>query len=138
MTSLKTTSSLAALAMLTLGTVAGCAATAPTGPATITSGSGDYTDGSYTETGEYTAPSGREAIEVTVTLADNVVTEVSAVGDATDPQAKLYQRKFSDGVADLVVGKNIDELSVDKVGGSSLTSDGFNDAIAAIKADAAK
>ena len=130
MTTLQTKTALAALAMISLTTVAGCAATADV--------KGDYADGTYTESGDYTAPSGPESVEVTVTLADNVITDVEVVGSATDPQAKLHQSQFIDGIPGLVVGKNIDEISVDKVGGSSLTSGGFNDAIAAIKADAAK
>ena len=136
MTSLQTKSALAALAMISVATVAGCAADAPAGPDTITSG--DYADGTYTESGSYQAPSGAETVEVTLTLADNVITEVEVVGDATDGQAKLHQGEFADGIADVVVGKNIDEISVDKVGGSSLTSGGFNAAVDAIKADAAK
>lgn len=136
MTSLQTKSALAALAMISLTTVAGCAATAPSDSASTTSG--DYADGTYTESGDYQAPSGAETVEVTVTLADNVITDVEVVGDATDAQAKLHQGEFTDGIADLVVGKNIDEISVDKVGGSSLTSGGFNAAIEAIKADAAE
>jgi len=136
MTSLQTKSALAALAMISVATVAGCAADAPAGPDTITSG--DYADGTYTESGDYQAPSGSETVEVTLTLADNVITEVEVVGDATDGQAKLHQGEFADGIADVVVGKNIDEISVDKVGGSSLTSGGFNAAVDAIKADAAE
>ena len=142
MTSLQTKTALAALAMLSLTTVAGCATTAPTASTgdtdTTTTTSGDYADGTYTESGDYQAPSGSETVEVTVTLADNVITDVEVVGDATDAQAKLHQGEFADGIADLVVGKNIDEISVDKVGGSSLTSGGFNAAIEAIKADAAE
>ena len=138
MTSLQKKTALAALAVLSLSTVAGCAATAPdeTGSGPVTAG--DYADGSYTESGDYTAPSGPESVEVTVTLADNIIIEVEVVGEATDAQAKLHQGQFIDGIDELVVGKNIDEISVDKVGGSSLTSGGFNDAIAAIKADAAE
>lgn len=138
MTSLQTKTALTALAMISLTTVAGCAATAPTGTDDIAATAGDYDDGSYTESGDYQAPSGTETVEVTVTLADNIITEVEVVGDATDAQAKLNQGEFIDGIGDIVVGKNIDEISVDKVGGSSLTSGGFNAAIDAIKADAAK
>lgn len=144
MTSLKTTSALAALAMISLTTIAGCATTAPAADTGTDAGdtpattSGEYADGTYTETGEYQAPSGTESVEVTVTLAGNDITDVEVVGDATDAQAKRYQSEFVDGIGDVVVGKNIDEISVDKVGGSSLTSGGFNEAIAAIKADAAE
>ena len=96
-----------------------------------------YVDGTYTASGDYQAPSGTETVEVTVTLADGVITEVTAVGDATDPQAQGYQGQFAAGIGAIVVGKSIDDIQVDKVGGSSLTSGGFTSAIDAIKADAA-
>ena len=40
------------------------------------------------------------------------------------------------GIAGEVVGKDIDDLSVSRVAGSSLTSGGFNDSLETIKADA--
>lgn len=98
---------------------------------------GTYKDGTYTESASYSAPSGTETVDVTLTLADNVITAVEVTGHATDPQAKEHQGEFKDGIAAVVVGKNIDEIQVDKVGGSSLTSGGFNKAVDLIKADAA-
>jgi uncharacterized protein with FMN-binding domain len=98
---------------------------------------GSYTDGDYTESADYQSPNGTEEITVDVTLADGVITAVTVTGDGDNPNSKLYQSKFAGGIADVVVGKNIDDISVDKVAGSSLTSAGFNDAIDAIKADAA-
>ena len=47
-----------------------------------------------------------------------------------------YQGKFAGGISNVVVGKNIDEIEVDKVSGSSLTSGGFNEAIEQIKQEA--
>ena len=109
---------------------------ASTAPET-TGSAGSYTDGEYTESADYQSPNGTEEISVTVTLADGVITAVEVVGDGDNPNSKLYQSKFAGGIADVVVGKSIDDISVDKVAGSSLTSAGFNDAIDAIKADAA-
>lgn len=97
---------------------------------------GDYSDGTYTETGDYTSPNGAEQVEVTLTLASNLITDVTVVGFGESPNSKQFQGEFIDGVAAEVVGKNIDVLSVDKVAGSSLTSGGFNKAVDAIKADA--
>lgn len=139
---------LAILTGLTLvGALAGCSTGAATGEAQPdgpsgdtdggTTGGGAYADGEYTESAQYQSPNGTEQVEVTVTLADGVITAVEVVGDGTNPNSKLYQGKFAGGIADVVVGKSIDEISVDKVAGSSLTSGGFNDAIDAIKADAA-
>jgi uncharacterized protein with FMN-binding domain len=96
-----------------------------------------YADGTYTESANYTSPNGIEEVKVTVTLAAGVITDVTVTGSGDNPNSKLYQGKFAKGIAGVVVGKNIDEISVDKVAGSSLTSGGFNDAIEEIKADAA-
>ena len=146
MSPLHTKSAVTTFAILSLATtLAGCTPTATTGTNTDTGTdtgtdtvtSGDYKDGTYTESGDYQAPSGTETVEVTVTLADNVITDVKVVGDATDPTAQLHQGEFISGIDGVVKGKNIDELDVHKVGGSSLTSGGFNAAIELIKADAA-
>ena len=150
MNRLQKKSAVAAFALLSLGTtLAGCAPTAvdtgtdagtdagtDTGTDTGTT-SGTYTDGTYTESGNYQAPSGTETVEVTLTLADGIITDVTVVGDATDPTAQSRQAQFIAGIADIVVDANIDDLDVQKVGGSSLTSGGFNLAVEAIKADAA-
>ncbi|CAO1653268.1 FMN-binding protein [Salinibacterium sp. NYA9b] len=96
----------------------------------------EYTDGTYTESGEYTSPDGQENVDVTLTLESNVITDVTVVGNGDNPNSKQFQGEFIDGIAAEVVGKKIDELSVDKVAGSSLTSGGFNNAVDAIKADA--
>ena len=78
-----------------------------------------------------------EEITVTLTLADGVVTEVEVTGDPKAPETERYQGEFIDGIADEVVGTPIDELNVSRVAGSSLTSGGFNDAVASIKEQAA-
>ena len=146
-----TTPAIAVFAGLSLaGALAGCSAPASDGAAAAASPSaassqsagttatgGAYKDGTYTESANYQAPSGTETVDVTITLAGSVVTAVTVQGHATDPQAKIHQGQFASGISAVVVGKNIDQLKVDKVGGSSLTSGGFNAAVKVIKADAA-
>lgn len=95
-----------------------------------------YTDGTYEATGAYSTPGGRETIEVSVTLKDGVVEDVTVTGDGTG-EARQYQNEFISAYKDRVVGKNIEAVSLSRVAGSSLTSNGFNDAIDEIKADAA-
>ncbi|GAA1223663.1 FMN-binding protein [Rhodoglobus aureus] len=138
----KTATALFAGATL-VGTLSACSAPAPatgtdasTPDAAAPVTSGDYADGTYTEAGNYTSPNGAEQVDVTLTLASNVITDVAVVGFGESPNSKQFQGEFIGGIAADVVGKNIDELSVDKVAGSSLTSGGFNKAVAAIKADA--
>ena len=100
-------------------------------------GAAAYKDGTYTASGSYQTPETVEQIEVTITLADDVVTAVEVTGDPQASESRRYQSEFIGGIQDEVVGKNIDELSVDRVAGSSLTSGGFNDALDEIKAEAA-
>jgi uncharacterized protein with FMN-binding domain len=95
-----------------------------------------YTDGTYSATGAYDSPNGTESLDVTITIADDVITAVEVVGHGDNPDSKRYQAEFIGGIADVVVGQDIDELSVDRVAGSSLSSTGFKAALQAIKAQA--
>lgn len=97
---------------------------------------GTYADGSYTATGSYVSPGGQESIEVTLTLTSDVVSAVEVVSNADNPNSVRYQGEFIDGIADVVVGVPLDDLEVDKVAGSSLTSGGFNEAVETIKGEA--
>lgn len=126
----------AALAGLSLiGTLAGCSG--PNQGASDAEPTQDYTDGEYSATGAYVSPNGEETIDVEVTLADNIVTDLVVTSHPTNPNTKMFQGQFVDGIAGQVVGKNIDELDVSKVAGSSLTSGGFNEAVETIKSEAA-
>jgi hypothetical protein len=95
-----------------------------------------YVDGTYTADGSYQAPSGTESITVELTLVDDTITDITVTPHATNPTAKGMQTNFAGGIADQVVGQDIDKLNVTRVSGSSLTSGGFKIAIAAIKEDA--
>lgn len=100
-------------------------------------GSGSYADGTYTADGSYATPESVETISVTVTLEGDVVTAVEVTGDPQKRESEQYQGQFIGGIADVVVGEDIDDLQVSRVAGSSLTSGGFNDAIETIKSEAA-
>ncbi len=84
----------------------------------------------------YSTPGGTESITVTLTLADGVVTAVEAGGGATRPPSSQFQDAFESGVAAVVVGVDIADLDLDAVAGSSLTPQGFDDAVEQIHADA--
>ncbi|WP_150958996.1 hypothetical protein [Microbacterium testaceum] len=99
-------------------------------------GSGTYKDGQYEATGQYATPESVETIDVTLTIAGDTVTAVSVTGDPQAAESKRYQGEFIGGIQDEVVGKKLDEISVSKVAGSSLTSGGFNKAVDTIKSEA--
>ncbi len=97
--------------------------------------SGDYADGSYEASGSYTNPGGTSSVAVELTLAGGVVEDVTVTPEASGT-SRQYQEQFAGGIADEVVGVSIDDLDVSRVAGSSLTSQGFNEAVEQIKADA--
>ena len=90
-----------------------------------------YSDGVYEATGQYgSLPS---SITVTVTLVDEIITDVKVTPHATNPTSLDLQRRFAAAVPKVVVGKSINEVKVGRLAGSSGTPDGFNDAIEKIK-----
>lgn len=100
---------------------------------------GQYQNGEYTATGSYIPPSNtKEEVTVSLTLSDGVVTDVEVSTSGNHPTSKRYQAEFTGGVQQEVVGKPLDEVKVDKIASSSLTSSGFNKALDEIKSEAAR
>lgn len=95
-----------------------------------------YKDGSYSANGSYLTPGGQESVDVQVVLTDGTVTDTTLTQKAISGDAKEYQAQFASGYKSLVVGKKIDDISLSRVAGSSLTSGGFNRALEQIKSDA--
>lgn len=102
-------------------------------------GSREFQDGEYTATGTYIPPSNtKEEVTVSLSLSDGVVTDLEVSTSGNHPTSKRYQAEFTDGVQQEVVGKPLDEVKVDKIASSSLTSSGFNKALDAIMNEAAR
>lgn len=95
-----------------------------------------YKNNSYTATGEYQSPAGPESISITLIVQDDKVTSATVVPHAEHATSLSFQEKFAGGVVMQVVGMNLDEINVGNVSGSSLTSKGFNSALASIKSQA--
>jgi hypothetical protein len=96
-----------------------------------------YKNGTYTAVGNYTSPGGAERIGVTVTIEDGVIVDSEVSTEyAERPNTVRFQGIFQENFEPLVVGKNIDEVQLDKVAASSLAPKGFNDALEQIKQEA--
>ncbi|MEV7110988.1 FMN-binding protein [Streptomyces anulatus] len=108
----------------------------PSTPAPETSGSTQYADGRYEANGEYGSQD--SSIGVTLTLSDDVITEITVDPHATDPTSLDLQERFAEAIPDRVVGRGIDDVHIDRLAGSSHTPDGFNDALEKIKNEAGK
>lgn len=122
-------------ALLLAGCSGAAEADAPGG--TSAGPDGPYADGTYTAEGSYRTPETVEKLSVTLTVADDVVTQVAVSGDPQAPETRNFQGQFIVGIADVVVGRPLEGLDVDRVAGSSLTSEGFDEAVGKIREEAA-
>ncbi len=95
-----------------------------------------YKDGTYSAVGTYRAPGGQESIDITVTLKNDIIVATSAVSGSNDGTSRRYQNMFISGYKALVIGKKINTISLDTVSGSSLTPQGFDNALTQIEAQA--
>ena len=104
----------------------------PTSAAPAPAPATQFKDGTYSAAAEYNSPGGVEKVGVTLTLAGDVVTGSSLELFGTGI-AKSYQSLFQQNYAPQVNGKKVDSIQLGAVGGSSLTSGGFNAALQAIE-----
>jgi uncharacterized protein with FMN-binding domain len=112
---------------------AGSGGTSSATPAT-TNANTTYKDGMYSAEGGYQSPGGAEAIKVRVAIKNNAVVDSTVTPSVTtDDEAQEFQSDFINGYKNLVVGKNVNDIHVSRVSGSSLTSEGFNNALEQIK-----
>jgi uncharacterized protein with FMN-binding domain len=95
-----------------------------------------YKDGTYSATGSYMSPGGMDQIAVTLTLKNDLITNVSVVPEAQDGTSRRYQNMFVSGYQQYVLGKDISSVYLTTVSGSSLTPSGFDSALAQIKSQA--
>lgn len=96
----------------------------------------NYADGEYVAVGQYTSPNGPEEIGVELTLTDGVITDAEVEVKATHAISIVKQEDFAANYKAQVIGKPINEVKLSKVSGSSLTPQGFNDALEKIKSEA--
>ena len=102
----------------------------------ITSGSGSYKDGKYSAEGTYMAPPGQETIQLSLDIANNKIVAATVSPTNISQNSQFYFDLFQKGFSSEVVGKNIDEVKLSVVNGSSLTPNGFNQALETIKTQA--
>ena len=100
--------------------------------------SADTATATLTAEGNYLTPA-RTPYKVTVqlTMTADVITDVNVLYNDKETYSDPNQERFDNAYKPLVVGKKISELSLSRVGGASLTTDAFNEAVAKIAAEQA-
>lgn len=101
----------------------------------LVSDTSDNNDGAqvYEETVRYTNPGGGDEVGFKLTVTNGVVTDADAEVKATNSTSVNRQLAFKSAFKQAVVGKPIDGLTVDRVGGSSLTSKAFNEWVSTLE-----
>jgi|JI10StandDraft_1071094.scaffolds.fasta_scaffold366592_2 uncharacterized protein with FMN-binding domain len=96
--------------------------------------SSGYKDGTYSASASYTVPHGySNDLLVKLTVANGVVSSVSTDNTYSDRESQMYVDSFEREIKSAVVGKSLSSLtSLSRVGGASLTTYAFDDALATI------
>ncbi len=88
-----------------------------------------------TESATYLTPARTEhKVTVVLTLEGDVVTDSNVLYNDAEVYSDPNQELFDNAYQPLVIGKTLDQISLSRVGGASLTTNAFNDALAKIKA----
>lgn len=92
--------------------------------------------GTYSKSVEYRAPRGVvEVLDVELELIDDeiVAYDFDFSKGHQDSDSLHHQQDFENTVEELIVGKDINDINLSRVGGASLTTEAFNQAIEQIK-----
>lgn len=118
----------------TLAATTTCAGSGPASAADAPAS--PYRDGDYTVTGHYETPGGSETLGVSLTVRAGVVSDAAVRVEAISPTARQFQDQFASRYAGQVVARDLATVAVSRVAGASLTSVGFNRALAEIRVEA--
>jgi len=121
----------------TQNTSSGATTPAPTTASPDNSASsGNYKDGSYSANSNYQSPGGIEDLSLSITVKEGVVTASTVKQNANNHDSEEYQDDFQQNYKRFVIGKKLSDIKLSHVSGSSLTSEGFNEALDKIRSQA--
>lgn len=131
-TPVATSSSVASTSQGTAST-ADTTATA-TSSTSSTSSTGSYKDGTYTAVTSYSVPKGAQnSITATVTIVGGNITTVKTSNNYSDHESGMYVADFDSSVSSDASGQSIASYSPSRIGGASLTTMAFSDALDTIR-----
>lgn len=92
----------------------------------------DYVDGSYRSQVSYRTPEDTYSLDLTLTIVNDVITN-SSVSFDTKGVKDSYSKRFSSAYQSSVIGQDLGSISLSRVGGASLTTRAFNNAVSNIR-----
>ncbi len=91
--------------------------------------------GTFHERVSYDTPQSSEDVDFVFTIDAGIVKNLVLDSVPVESNSRKFQKKFMDGITSQIVGKKISEIGTfDRVGGASLTTPAFNQAVAKLKA----
>ncbi len=127
----------------TQSTTTGTQVTAPTTtPVTTPSTSATttpagYKDGAYTSTQSYYVPHGEtNSLAVTLTIANGKISAVSTKNSYSDRESGMYISSFESSLSSDAKGQSLASYRPSRIGGASLTTEAFYQAISDVKTQA--
>lgn len=96
-----------------------------------------YKDGQYTATQSYNVPHGAvNSLTVTLTLSGGKISAVTTNNDYSDRESQMYVSSFEDSLSASAVGQSLSGYSPSRIGGASLTTEAFYQALSTVKTKA--
>jgi hypothetical protein len=95
-----------------------------------------YKNGTYSSQANYRTPDGSYSITVAMTIANDIVSNSTVTFDAKGARDS-YSKRFLSSYGSKVTGSDLSNVSLSRVGGASLTTNAFNNAVNSIKKQAA-
>lgn len=102
-----------------------------------TSASSTYNNGTYISSLiNYSVHGHSNSIRTTLTVTNDHITAVSATHSVSDGTSQDYVDAFDGDIASSAIGQPLATISLNRVGGASVTTDAFNDSLVSIRAAA--
>lgn len=99
----------------------------------------EFSNGTYQATLSYYVPKGHpDEITVTLTLADDIVTDLEIGHYASNGESEKHQARFKQDFDETeIIGKSLTDVAPSRIGGATITSKAFENTLLSI-ADEAK
>ncbi len=107
----------------------------PTTPTPAIAISTDYRNGTHSTQSSYRTPGGTYQISVNLTIANDKITDSTVSFDSKGTRDG-YSKRFSNSYQSVIIGQDLGSASLSRVGGASLTTRAFNNAIISIRRQA--
>jgi hypothetical protein len=109
----------------------------PTPASTPTKPTTTYKNGTYSQTTRYTVPGEINSISATIIVENDTVVSVVTSHEYGGRESIKYITGFDASISSQIVGTKLSDAKPSRIGGASLTTTAFNQAIAAVMSEAA-